>query len=481
MSPKLETQSCDIKQLNYTLDFKSILNSQGSVDFFDYDKKIKKNIGITIKDRELNYRFYSNFPSVVADLIDLAVAIYASDRLSYQPLRETQSQIYVTLPVRNPQLFNSALLQEKLNNLLDWATGSRWHFDFQQRTESERIVEQQQVLPMIENDCEVALWSGGLDSLAGVYTKLNNQPKLPFMLFGTGSNKIIHNKQKKVCQAVNDLFPSRVNICQVQIDLNNSNKHRKNKISRSRGIVFTLLGSACAYLMGQKTLHIYENGIGAINLPYRASAVGLEHSRSVHPITLLMVSDLISEILGETFRVKNPFLFWTKAEMCQRLAKDQRTELSALTMSCDSPHRRQGQPMQCGYCSSCILRKQALAASGLEDKTSYVIPHGNKPKADPRLHLQNMLVQVKTLDRVFGVSDRLDIQWENLTQRFPELDDIVDRVAPEENFLYSDMRSSLLQLYRNYVTEWHSVESQVAADILKWNNQHLSDKSFVFA
>jgi hypothetical protein len=167
--------------------------------------------------------------------------------------------------------------------------------------------------------------------------------------------------------------------------------------------------------------------------------------------------------------------------MCQTLAKDRRTELSALTISCDSRHRRQGQPMQCGYCSSCILRKQALAASGLEDKTSYVIPHGNKPKADPRLHLQNMLVQVKKFEQVFEVSERLDIQWEKLTQRFPELDDLVDRVAPEENLSYTDMRSSLLTLYRNYVAEWHTVESQVAADILKWNNQHLSDKSFVFA
>jgi len=129
-------------------------------------------------------------------------------------------------------------------------------------------------------------------------------------------------------------------------------------------------------------------------------------------------------------------------------------------------------------CTRDIIK--ALAASGLEDKTSYVIPHGNKPKADPRSHLQNMLVQVKTFDRVFEVSDRLDIQWENLTHKFPELDDLVDRVAPEDKLSYTDMQSSLLKLYRNYVAEWHTVESQVAADILKWNNQHLSDKSFVF-
>jgi hypothetical protein len=128
--------------------------------------------------------------------------------------------------------------------------------------------------------------------------------------------------------------------------------------------VFTLLGSACAYLMGQKVLNLYENGIGAINLPYRKSAIGLDHTRSVHPLTLLSVSNLVSELIGEKFTIRNPFLFRTKAEMCQQLAEDERYDLPALTVSCDSPHRKQ--PIQCGYCSSCILRKQALAASGID-------------------------------------------------------------------------------------------------------------------
>ena len=88
-----------------------------------------------------------------------------------------------------------------------------------------------------------------------------------------------------------------------------------------------MLGAACAYLMGQKVLYLYENGIGAINLPYRESAVGLDHSRSVHPLTLLMVSDVISELLGQEFEVKNPFLFWTKAEMCKALATYGREDL----------------------------------------------------------------------------------------------------------------------------------------------------------
>jgi hypothetical protein len=39
-----------------------------------------------------------------------------------------------------------------------------------------------------------------------------------------------------------------------------SEKKKKNKFSRARGVVLTILGDACAYLMGQRTLNVYENG-----------------------------------------------------------------------------------------------------------------------------------------------------------------------------------------------------------------------------
>jgi Queuosine biosynthesis protein QueC len=230
--------------------------------------------------------------------------------------------------------------------------------------------------------------------------------------------------------------------------------------------------------MGQRVLCVYENGIGAINLPYRASAVGLDHSRSVHPLTLLMVSDVISEILGEKFQVKNPFLFWTKTEMCRALAEDKRSDLSSLTMSCDSRHRQK--PIQCGYCSSCLLRRQSLTASKLEDKTRYVVLHGQRPPKNPTLHLSHMLEQVKTLRSLLGRSDSPNIRWKALTQKFPALDDIVDQSADTENLQPADMQIRLIRLYQNYVTEWDTVESQIAIGLLsKRSDQQPLNKDLI--
>lgn len=459
----MERQS--IQGSEFTLLFESVMHSGGNIYLRDHSRNRESNVRITVDDSAFSYRIQKEFPSIIADLIDLAVAVHAADRLTFQSLRQQQTRIHVVLPVRHPEILNKSSFQAKLSSLLEWATGSRWAFEFSKRVDSGRAVEQQ---PLLASDDphvdEVALWSGGLDALAGLYTRLKENREISFMLFGTGSNDNVYARQALVFQALQPSFPSRLNLCRVPIRFSESHLHNKNKIPRARGVVFTLLGAACAYLMGQKVLYLYENGIGAINLPYRKSALGLDHSRSVHPLTLLRVSNLISELVGEGFRVQNPFLFLTKAEMCQQLSEDARHDLPPLTISCDSPHRKQ--PIQCGYCSSCILRKQALAASRVEDQTSYIVPYGARPVGDIRLYLHHMLAQVSTLKGLLNHSEDVVSQWQSLTRRFPELDDIVDRTHEVEGLTSLEMRKNLIRLYQTYVSEWDTVEPQILGDFL---------------
>jgi hypothetical protein len=475
--PSIEQSLYDNDPSDYTLHFEPVSNSNGSVRFIDRSQGKELTVGINVHDEAFKYRVQAEFPAIIADLVDLAVAIHASDRLAPHNLREKKRRLYVVLPVRHPELLSAEAFRTKLEELLDWATGSEWVFHFQKRIVAERLVEHQS-LPIAPKGCEVALWSGGLDALAGLYTRLQMYPEKSFVLFGTGSSDQVYNRQGKVAQTVQSIFPSRCTLFRVPIRFQDSGMQLKNKLSRSRGVVFTLLGAACAYLMGQRVLCVYENGIGAINLPYRASAVGLDHSRSVHPLTLLMVSDVVSELLGEEFRVKNPFLFWTKAKMCKALAEDGRNDLPPLTMSCDSPHRQE--PIQCGYCSSCLLRRQALAATYIKDRTRYVVLHGNSPPKESSLHLDHMLVQVNTLRNLLDVSDEMDLQWEALTREFPVLDDIVDRSAGAESLLPIDMRGQLIQLYRTYVSEWDTVKSQIAVCPLnQGGKQQVSNRNAV--
>jgi Queuosine biosynthesis protein QueC len=461
---------------DYTLDFGSGLNSNGRIQFTDCDANKDSYVEIALDDREFKCRVKQEFPSVVADLMDLAVAIHAADRLAFQNLRQAQTRIHVILPVRHPEIMNTESFRSQLESLLYWATGSRWLFDFSKRSDTERSVVQQSSLPVASQDCEVAMWSGGLDAFAGLYQRLRSYPEKSFILFGTGGNVNVHKLQEDTEKQIRSIFPGRCNLYRVPIRFCDSNAVRKNKITRARGVVFAMLGAACASLMGQQELCFYENGTGAINLPYRASALGLDHTRSVHPLTLLKVSDLISELLGEPFRVWNPFLFSTKSEMCQILAEDVTGKLSSQTKSCDSPHRHN--LSQCGYCSSCLLRRQALSAAKIDDKTRYLILHGNhSPAKDPSESLRHMLAQVDTLRCLLNRSNPHEVQWEALTRKFPILEDIVDRCYVVEKLTTLEMQSKLIRLYQNYVAEWDDVKSQLSVNLIKSRDSESLDRN----
>lgn len=465
--------------INYTLDFGSGINNDGSVRLTDHKKNIESDIRISIDDQAFQYRVNQRFPSVVADLIDLAIAIHISDRLSFQDLRHQQTSICVVLAVRHPEILNTQLFQEKLQDLLKWSTGSKWMFEFKNRNVSERM---QTSLPIATTDCEVALWSGGLDALLGVYDRIKTYPEKSFVLFGGGGSNNVYHLQEEVAKKVESIFPNRSTLYRFYIRISESNTVKKNKITRTRGLVFAMLGAACASLMGQQELCFYENGIGAINLPYRASAIGLDHTRSVHPLTLLKVSDIISTLLGEPFRVWNPFLFSTKAEMCRKLFEDGRLDLPPVTKSCDSPHRNKIKIPQCGYCSSCLLRRQSLAAAKLKDITRYLILHGNyQPATDPSISLRNMLAQVDTLQNLLNTSDQSEIQWRNLAYKFPDLDDIVDNCSMVEKLTISEMKIKLIRLYQNYVSEWNTVKSQLSVGLINSNDIESSNKNCLVA
>jgi hypothetical protein len=121
------------------------------------------------------------------------------------------------------------------------------------------------------------------------------------------------------------------------------------------------------------------------------------------------------------------------------------------------------------------LRKQALAASRVKDQTHYIVPHGTRPVGDIRLYIQHMLAQVSTLKGLLKYSENTTAQWESLTKRFPELDDIVDRTHEGEGLTSLEMRKCLIRLYQTYVSEWDTVEPQISGDFLNQvSNQQVS-------
>lgn len=201
-----------------------------------------------------------------------------------------------------------------------------------------------------------------------------------------------------------------------------------------------------------------------LNLPFRASEVGLDHSRSVHPLSLIAMSALVSHLLGTAFTFRNQFVLTTKAEICARLAHPRAHPLIFSTITCDRLHRIKG--LQCGCCSSCLLRRQAIAVHAIHDETPYVVLSAQertpKDRYEASLHLRAMLHQVATFSSLFATDD----PWFAFAYHYPTLGDIVDRSAIDLPAGRS-LADELLELYRRYVHEWHTVQHMIGRDLLE--------------
>lgn len=221
-----------------------------------------------------------------------------------------------------------------------------------------------------------------------------------------------------------------------------------------------LVGSAVAIALNQRKLHVYENGIGAINLPYYKFEIGLDHTRSVHPISLIRTSKFITILLDNHFDILNPYVFKTKAQMCTPLSEDSLTDLIYETQTCDSVHRKK--QSQCGYCSSCLLRRQALLANKIVDETEYVLTHGKSKSKNIRLHFEAMISQVKRLNKLLQKEQDLNQNWYELINEYAVLEKTVNEMAARNKISKHKIRKKFIDMYLSYSHEWLSVKDEIS-------------------
>jgi hypothetical protein len=446
---------------DYTYEFSDIGERQSYVKVTIHRTGEERTFTICVDDEDLARCRRRDVSQKLADLMDIAVAVYAADRTSKRE-PDIQCNIKINLPVRHPEVFNNPDILKRLEDILYWYTEDNWSFQFHRRQSCGRFAEWQSNFSTDAGEAveasEVALWSGGLDSLTGLYNRLSERSSSRFTLFGTGGNNIVHQLQKEIALGAANILSASIELVRVPIHLiHKTYKLRQlNRISRSRGFVFLLTGAVCALLEGSNELFIYENGIGAINLNFGAPEVGLDHSRSVHPNSLIMMSDFVSAVIGVPFAFRNPFVFSTKAQMCRIFAplpKSQHNsvlKLIANTVSCDRCRRKPKQRIQCGVCSSCLLRRQALLAAGLEDRTDYLYASTTSDES----HLPHMLFQIEKLAACVNSKEA----WRDLSIAFPEtLPDAARQMARFQEVSRDYIQDSLINLYKQYIREWDRV------------------------
>jgi hypothetical protein len=403
---------------------------------------------LQIDDRPEVFKGAYACPKAASNLIDLASALYVSDRaISWKD--GVRRRVHLTLPVREPNAFDAKVC-EQLDRLIAWYSGGSWSFTFEQR-ERRRAAESQSKL-FAAKGSKVALWSGGLDALAGIISVLERDPT-DFHLFGTGSNYEMFGRQRELANLL-DARLARPTLSWSQVLLMPKGIRKGigvlNSTPRLRGLCFLLMGAAKALSQGRDRLFLFENGPGAINLPLAGSVGGLDHSRAVHPKSVDLASQFVSNLAGHSFSIITPFALSTKAEMCKSLTRSGLTDLIPRTISCDS--KPYNSPLRhCGTCSSCVLRRQALSAAGIVDTTGYRLHFrsGDISDADAS-SVRAALNQIDKIDECLRSRD----PWRALLKLYPTLgQEVVTYI--KTSIKTSSCKDQIVSLYRRYVQEWH--------------------------
>lgn len=431
-------------------------------------EQVRTAQGVTVDELRVAELLGKTPPGPIMDLIELVAAIHLVDRAERRP-RATKPgdswsrRLHLIMGVRESRWWSSPAIHDQLSGILRTLTDDEWVIEFVRRVAPQRPAECVQFLFQSPSGGDVvALFSGGLDSLAGLAADVR-AGAAPLAL-SVESNNRVAKSQREVLNSFNR--GADVSIVRVPIELHLTSAPAVEKSQRARGFGFLGLAATLAALAGHDTVHVYENGIGAINLAYTSAQTGAHGTRAMHPETLAKAAQFFALALDHPLTIVNRSQYLTKAEMCATLP-DALHPTIRLTESCDTAFAYRGQgPRSCGRCTSCLLRRQALAAAGLSDldpPSQYRLDAFADPSMmpEPPYELRAMLSQAARLHRALA-TDPSD-PWHRLVREFPDLVRAGQalRVVPG-----MDPEIAVADLLRRYVKEWDAVPSPLVTSYL---------------
>jgi hypothetical protein len=377
---------------------------------------------------------------VASDLLALAEEAFVVDRGTPRGPSPDDGRwhrrLAIEVRVRDVAPWSEPGVQETVLRLLEWLTDDAWSVTFVRRVADEPP--RQVPLSLDDTTREVALFSGGLDATAGTALQMSASPLLAV---GVVTNPAMSGYQRRVFTELDRSGLGDVRYSPISFKLVGGGM-KDEPTRRTRGLVFLSAGIAAALQSGRERLLVFENGVGALNLPFTAAQSGGMSSRAVHPLTLALMSELVEHLLGRPFAIVNPYLSATKGEMVAALPLAARPACAA-SESCDNAAAGRGAlQKRCGFCTSCLLRRVSFQAAGRTewDDRPYLADSADSAGSSRRDRLPDVLWQAATFDRALRSSDP-----DELGRCVPSL-----RYVPEDS-LDDWARRRLLGAY---VDEW---------------------------
>ena len=314
-----------------------------------------------------------------ADLVHLAVMVYAADRSTLREVGATnwsRRDLSIKVPVSNPSRWEPLTMQ--LQALLGFLSGDTWALDFRKA----RPPKEQARDNRFAGAKQVVLLSGGADSAVGALFSRYDLGEAQHVLVSHVGLTSLAPVQVDVARRIGDLLPGPAQLHQ-QILFSrhatqfNGTSFRDETSTRTRSFLFLAFGLAIASMEGLP-LWIPENGFASLNLPLTADQRGSLSTRTTHPLFLEQPAALATAA-GAHAAIENPLAGMTKGEMLARIAElvgaDAASDLLSATHSCGHTGHRSFKisPLQhCGVCFGCLQRRASFLAGNVKDQTAYL-------------------------------------------------------------------------------------------------------------
>ena len=314
-----------------------------------------------------------HLPARTLDLLEIAAYVYCADRMSSRgPKDAVEYQVWArsfhfVVRVRDHAFWSRREVSGCLTSALQFMTGDReYKLTFQPGHSTERtgLFDDEQFRMDSSEYLDVALFSGGLDSLAGILNHLETTNEQVCLVSHQSQPGTVRTQQRLV-QALRSHYPGRVFHYRFECHL--KGVRAVEETQRSRAFLYTSIAFAIAQAHGQDGFSVYENGITGINFPRRADLAQARASRTTHPRTIDHLKQLFSLFGGCEVQVRLPFLWKTKTDVLALMRTGQHPELIPSSVSCSKTFQNLGQATHCGGCSQCVDRRFAAYAAKAED------------------------------------------------------------------------------------------------------------------
>lgn len=363
------------------------------------------------------------------DLLEIAGYVFAADRKCSRgcsdnvEMHSWSRNIELHIKVRDLKFWNNEDVKKKLNDALSFMTGDlRWSFIFHQHEgeiEEEFFGDETFVIEN-SNKTRAILFSGGLDSLSGIIEVLETTKDKLCLVSHQSGNPSVKKVQNDLFKEINILYPDRCLHYKYECGL--VGRQRADESQRTRSFVFNSIAFTLSTTYGLSGNTLFENGITSFNLPETQDMMNSRSSRTTHPKTLGLMSELLTIINEKPYEIKNSYYNKTKTDVVNVLKKYHQLNLMDISVSCSATRDHRSDNTHCGICSQCIDRRIAAYSAEIErhdenglydfDFTTMDLINQNERKAISDYLNQAKIFKEKSLDGFYNqfMYDLIDLE-----------------------------------------------------------------------